>query len=131
MISHGNVVRLIWKFITTSRCNDHPSCKPSSDKVKGFWLWDSLAVVLAGNKVKHTFDFVCQKCCTTRHYHYFIFSAYFSQPHCVKSVHIRSCSGPYFPAFGLNTGKYGLEQLRIRTPLTQCQLPRLDPSVCI
>ena len=25
--------------------------------------------------------------------------------HCVKSVRIRSYSGPYFPAFGLNTGK--------------------------
>ena len=23
--------------------------------------------------------------------------------HCVKSVHIRSFSGPYFPVFGLNT----------------------------
>ena len=23
--------------------------------------------------------------------------------HCVKSVHIRSYSGPHFPAFGLNT----------------------------
>ena len=27
---------------------------------------------------------------------------YRSIPHCVKSVHIRSYSGPYFPAFGLN-----------------------------
>ena len=26
-----------------------------------------------------------------------------ADPHCVKSVHIRSYSGPYFPAFGLNT----------------------------
>ena len=44
--------------------------------------------------------------------------------HCVKSLHIRSFSGPYFPAFGLNTeylsafspnaGKYGQEKLRIR-----------------
>ena len=25
--------------------------------------------------------------------------------HCVKSVQIRSFSGPYFPVFGLNTGK--------------------------
>ena len=23
--------------------------------------------------------------------------------HCVKSVHIWNCSGPYFPVFGLNT----------------------------
>ena len=28
--------------------------------------------------------------------------------HCVKSVHIRSFSGPYFPAFGLNTERYGV-----------------------
>ena len=28
--------------------------------------------------------------------------------HCVKSVHIRSYSGPYFPAFGLNAERYSL-----------------------
>ena len=27
------------------------------------------------------------------------------EKHCVKSVRSRSFSGPYFPAFGLNTGK--------------------------
>ena len=51
--------------------------------------------------------------------------------YCVESVRVRSYSGPYFPAFGLNkdritpylslfspnAGKYGPEQLRI---LTQC-----------
>ena len=30
--------------------------------------------------------------------------------HCVKSVQIWSLSGPFFPVFGLNTGKYGLEK---------------------
>ena len=30
--------------------------------------------------------------------------------HCVKSVQIRSFSGPYFPVFGMNTGKYGPEK---------------------
>ena len=30
--------------------------------------------------------------------------------HYVKSVQIRSFSGPYFPTFGLNTGKYGAEK---------------------
>ena len=30
--------------------------------------------------------------------------------HCVKSVKIRSFSGPYFPVFSLNTGKYGPEK---------------------
>ena len=28
--------------------------------------------------------------------------------HCVKSVRIRSYSGPYFPAFGLNTERCGV-----------------------
>ena len=28
--------------------------------------------------------------------------------HCVKSVLIRSYSGPYFPTFGLNTARYGV-----------------------
>ena len=35
-------------------------------------------------------------------------------PHCVKSVHIRSYSGPYFPAVGLNTEKYPVS-LRIQS----------------
>ena len=50
-----------------------------------------------------------------------------NEARCVKSVRIRSFSGPYFPAFGMNTktpyfsvfspnaGKYGPQQLRIRT----------------
>ena len=29
-------------------------------------------------------------------------------PHCMKSVQIRSFSGPYFPAFKLNTERYGV-----------------------
>ena len=54
--------------------------------------------------------------------------------HCVKSVRIRSFSGPYFPVFGLNTeryevplhiqskaGKYGPEKLQIWTLFTKCQ----------
>ena len=28
--------------------------------------------------------------------------------HCIKSVRIRSYSGPYFPAFGMNTERYGI-----------------------
>ena len=31
------------------------------------------------------------------------FTGNFLKNHCVKSVRIRSYSGPYFPAFGLNT----------------------------
>ena len=34
--------------------------------------------------------------------------------HCVKSVRIRSFSGPYFPAFGLNTERYSAS-LRIQS----------------
>ena len=34
--------------------------------------------------------------------------------HCVKSVRNRSFSGPYFPAFGLNTVRYGVS-LRIQS----------------
>ena len=40
--------------------------------------------------------------------------------HCVNSVQILSFCGPYFPVFGLNTGKYGPEKLRIWILLTQC-----------
>ena len=36
-------------------------------------------------------------------------SYYINDPiHCVKSVRIRSYSGPHFPAFGLNTERYGV-----------------------
>ena len=31
-------------------------------------------------------------------------------------------SGPYFPVFSPNTGKYGLEKLRVWTLLTQCMI---------
>ena len=54
--------------------------------------------------------------------------------HCMKSVFIRSFSGPYFSVFGLNmerysylsvfspnTGKYGPEKLQIRTIFTLWQ----------
>ena len=54
----------------------------------------------------------------------------------VKSARIRSFSGPYFPAFGLNTEKYGdtfspstrkygPENLRIPTLFTQCRFQSL------
>ena len=33
-----------------------------------------------------------------------------TQFHCMKSIRIRSYSGPHFPVFGLNTGKYGPEK---------------------
>ena len=33
-----------------------------------------------------------------------------AQHHCMKSVQIQSFSGPYFPAFVLNAGKYGPEK---------------------
>ena len=36
------------------------------------------------------------------------------EKHCVKSVHIPSFSGPYFPAFGLNTERYSVS-LRIQS----------------
>ena len=44
--------------------------------------------------------------------------------HCVKGVRIRSYSGPYFPAFGLNTERYSVsfrihsECAKIRTRIT-------------
>ena len=40
--------------------------------------------------------------------------------YCFKSVRIRSFSGPYFPVFSPNAGKYGPKNLRIRTLFTQC-----------
>ena len=53
---------------------------------------------------------------------YFVIYIFFV--HCVKSVRIRSYSGPYFPAFELNTERYSVslriqsECCKIRTRIT-------------
>ena len=44
--------------------------------------------------------------------------------HYVKSVHIQSFSGPYFPVFGLNTEGYGPEKLLIRKLFTRCKIEK-------
>ena len=46
--------------------------------------------------------------------------------HCVKSVRIRNYSGPYFPAFGLNTERYGVS-LCIQSAFEKTQ-PRITPN---
>ena len=64
---------------------------------------------------------------------YRFFNVWINSLHCVKSVRIRRFCGPYFPAFGLNTerygyteylslnaGKYGPEKLLIWKLFTQC-----------
>ena len=48
-------------------------------------------------------------------------------PHCVKSVHIRSYSGPHFPAFGLNTERYGVF-LRIQSECGKMRT-RITPNI--
>ena len=40
---------------------------------------------------------------------YFHFRQIKRQIHCIKKVHIRSCSGPHFPSFGLNTERCGVQ----------------------
>ena len=45
---------------------------------------------------------------------------FFFQNHCMKSVRIQSFSDPYFPAFGLNTEKYGVS-LRIQSECEKIQ----------
>ena len=49
--------------------------------------------------------------------------------HCVKSVCIWSCSGPYFPAFGLNTQRYGVS-LRIQSECGKIRT-RITPNTGI
>ena len=43
-----------------------------------------------------------------------VFYEEISITHCVKSVHSRNFSGPYFSVFGLNTDSYGVS-LRIQS----------------
>ena len=55
--------------------------------------------------------------------------------HCVKNVRIRSYSGPYFAAFGLNTKKYSVS-LRIQSECGKMRTriaPNIDTSyaVCV
>ena len=47
--------------------------------------------------------------------------------HCIKNVRIRSCSGPHFPAFGLNKEKYGVS-LRIQSKYGKMRT-RITPNV--
>ena len=50
-------------------------------------------------------------------YFYFYYTKRFNF-HCVKSVRIRSFSGPYFPAFGVNTERIQSEYAKKRTRKT-------------
>ena len=49
--------------------------------------------------------------------------------HCIKSVHIWSCSGPHFPAVGLNTEPY-IVSLRIQSKCGKMQT-RIAPNTDI
>ena len=49
--------------------------------------------------------------------------------HCVKSVCIRSCSGPHFPAFGLNSERYGLS-LHIQSECVDKQTEKNYRLIC-
>ena len=53
------------------------------------------------------------------------------ETHCVKSVFIRSFSGPYIPVFGLNTERYSIS-LRIRSKRGKTQArktPNMDSEM--
>ena len=50
----------------------------------------------------------------------------YADAHCLKSVRIRSYSGPHFPAFGLNTERYGVS-LRIQSELGKIRT-RITPN---
>ena len=55
------------------------------------------------------------------------------QVHCVKSVRIRSFSGPYFPACGLNTKRYGVS-LRIHSECRKMltgKTPNMDTFLAV
>ena len=45
---------------------------------------------------------------------------------CVKIAQIQSFSGPYFPIFSPNTGKYGPEKPRIWTLFAQCRSKKVQ-----
>ena len=50
---------------------------------------------------------------------FFLVSINSLDSHCVKSVQMRSFSGPYFSVFGLTSRKYRPEKIRVWTLFTQ------------
>ena len=55
-------------------------------------------------------------------------SAKVFKDHCVKSAKYGVFSGPYFPVFSPNAGKYGPEKIRIWTLFTQWMFA--EESIC-
>ena len=82
--------------------------------------WQIFKSALRLYKVQHNqsnFRNLFCKCCSFLFLIFFVFWCNFnctmscpSSIHCVRSDLIRSFSCPYFPLFGLNTGKYGPEK---------------------
>ena len=67
----------------------------------------------------------------------FTFFSFFSQEknlcfcNCVKSVHIRSFSGPQFPAFGLNTERHSPYSVQMRKNMDQNNSEKGQFSRCV
>ena len=59
-------------------------------------------------------------------FYFFINYLHSKKIHCVESVRIRSYSGPYFPAFGLNTERYSVS-LRIQSECEKMRT-RITPN---
>ena len=68
---------------------------------------------------------VCQKSLHVSISTSWTFHVTFRLLHCVKSVHIQSFSGPYFPTFGLNTERYGVS-LRIQSECGKLWIKKLQ-----
>ena len=101
------------------RCslNQNLQCtKEFENKIKFYWLnfitslsflWLNKVLIIISSLIQLTIA-------------YHALSVSFNRvSYCVKSVRIRSFSGPHFPVFSPNAGKYGPEKLRIRTLFTQ------------
>ena len=118
-------------FISRSSSYLEVFCKKSVPKIlqnsqestcAGFSFWYSYKL--------HAFNFMKASdtdlfLCISRYFSEKLFFEILSRrPHCAKSVRIRSYSGSYFPAFGLNTERYGVslriqsECRKIRTRIT-------------
>ena len=77
--------------------------------VCGNWWWSSFFLFWTKNTPFGNIDFKLLNLIWIFIYvAQFDYGQSFSRQHCVKSVSVRSYSGPHFSAFGLNTEKYGL-----------------------
>ena len=77
-------------------------------------FFENLLLICPNLNLSHLEPCLSLKVSQKHYYRFCRICSLLDRSHCVKTVRIRSFSGPYFPAFGLNTEKYGVS-LRVQS----------------